>query len=122
MDDIQISGRHARFIEMAATLAANKAIGEQRHGAIVVGGGRILGKGFNDESRGRHAEHSCLNKNWASEMKGAILYIARIRATQRFGMSRPCEQCLQLIREYGIRSIVYTTNNIENPIAMETWP
>jgi pyrimidine deaminase RibD-like protein len=124
MEDAQIiGGRHSRFIEIAAMLAQTRAVGVQRHGSVVVKGGRILGKGFNDESRGRHAEACALGQGtWVNQLKGSILYIVRLRNTQKYGMSKPCINCLKLIREYGISQIVYTTNDVNNPIVLEKWP
>lgn len=124
METIQnISGRHSRFIEIATILAQNRASGVQRHGAVVVKGGRILGKGYNSYLRGTHAEECALGEGtWINQLKGATLYVIRLRKQQKYGMSRPCPECMELIRECGIRQIIYSTNDLNNPIAMEKWP
>jgi pyrimidine deaminase RibD-like protein len=122
-DYAQIAGRHSRFIEIATILAQTRAIGVQRHGSVIVKGGRILGKGFNDETRGRHAERCALGQGtWVNQLKGSILYVVRLRNTQKYGMSKPCDNCMKLIREYQISQIVYTTNDVNNPIILEKWP
>jgi pyrimidine deaminase RibD-like protein len=118
-----VGGRHSRFIEIATNLAITRAEGVQRHGAVVVKGGRILGKGANCYVRGMHAEECALGEGtWINQLKGATLYVVRLRKQQKYGLSRPCPECMKLIRQYGIRQIIYSTNDVNNPIVLEKWP
>jgi tRNA(Arg) A34 adenosine deaminase TadA len=39
------------------------------------------------------------------------LYVYRIRKTKEFGMARPCPSCMQAIKDFGIRTIFYTTDD-----------
>ncbi len=114
----QVSPKHSRFIEIAANMAKSVPF-NHRHGAVVVSGGRILGKGFNDYIRNRHAEICAMGKSWASELKDATLYIVRLRKEQPYGLSRPCPECLKSIRAAGIKRIVFSTNDPSNPIVEE---
>lgn len=117
-DDGSQIGRHARFLAIALRMAG-ASTGNHRHGAVIVSGGRIIAKGCNNYTHERHAEVCAIGKNWLSNLKGAIIYIARIRKNQPSGMSRPCPQCMQAIKLAGIKKICYTTDDINNPIAIE---
>ena len=45
------------------------------------------------------------------DMKRTTMYIARKLNIEGFGNSRPCPACMAMIRDAGIRKIVYTTEN-----------
>jgi len=113
-------GRHLKFLKMAAKQAL-KVPYNQRLGAVVVSGGRLLSRGFNDYTRNMHAECSALIKLWPSNCKGATLYVARLRKEQDWGMSRPCPECQKKIRELGIKEVIFTTNDVNQPFAIEVF-
>ena len=106
-------------------------------GAVLVKGHKIISSGCNSSDRtdpiqakldsekygvecpGRiHAETDCLlpfikkRKN----LNGAVLYVYREHKDGTLAMSRPCSSCMQLIRQCGIRDIVYY---VEGGIARE---
>ena len=57
-----------------------------------------------------HAEISALLR----AVKGDTLIVVRVmRKGERYSCSYPCEKCLQYIREYGIRKVIYTGWNGE---------
>ena len=56
-----------------------------------------------------HAEFNVL-KRIEDGSKG-VLYIYRETADGKFGLSRPCEFCLRLLKDKGIKKIVYTTKD-----------
>lgn len=110
--------RHDRFLELAYQMAL-KAEGVHRHGTVIVSGGRILGKGSNNYTRGIHSEENALAKNWLSNFKGATVYNVRIRKEQKYGLSAPCKHCRELLLAAGVDRIIFTTNDKLNPIAFE---
>jgi hypothetical protein len=44
-------------------------------------------------------------------VRGNTVYVARIDRSGRTRMSRPCGECMDNLRERGIRRIVYTTDS-----------
>jgi len=113
-----VSNKDRRFIAMALKLALG-CHRQHRLGAIVVKGGRILGKGFNVFETRRCAEERALDDNWRSELEGATLYVARATRVRACGIARPCAKCQNLIRSLGIGKVFFTTDDPLNPIAME---
>jgi deoxycytidylate deaminase len=70
-----------------------------------------------------HAEIECIKKAskilTKQEFKHSTLYVCRIKWNSTderkrkiiFGMSKPCESCMNAIVEFGIKKIIYTTDN-----------
>lgn len=116
MDTDDSSNKHFRFLRIAVKLAQTVPF-VHKFGCVVVKGGRILSTGKNCYENHRHAEVCALSKR--DDLKGAVLYIARIRKEQPFGLSKPCPNCQVAIRVAGISQIVYTTNDSFNPIMCE---
>ena len=116
--ETKISGKYNRFVKMAIKLAETVKF-NHRHGAIVTRGGKVIGKGKNCYDRCTHAETCAIDDNWASEMQGATIVIIRLRKGKKLGMSRPCDNCMAKIRSVGIKRIVYSTNSLEFPLAIE---
>lgn len=109
MDDAS-AGRHSRYIDIAYELAKQVQF-NQKLGCVVTKSGRILSKGYNSYLTGNHAEDCALDGRWKSEFKGAIMYVVRLRKTQRFGMSFPCENCQKKIIALGIKRVYYTDDD-----------
>lgn len=60
-----------------------------------------------------HAEIACLNMIKPYQdvcYKDLELYIVRIRRDGNYGLARPCNACMNLIINRGIRKIYYSTN------------
>jgi deoxycytidylate deaminase len=101
---------------------AKKSKSRNTHGAVVVKGGRILGTGFNkDRNHPRvvspehiktdcsyHAEQVAIKES-GQNVKGARIYVARVNRHGEDRDSEPCPRCLTLIKEVGIKKIVYTS-------------
>lgn len=91
-----------------------------KHGAVIVKGGRVLSVGLNKfrnhptiipneyikTSCSTHAEIDALRK--VSDVRGAVMYIARVNKSGQHRLSRPCNYCYEAIREAGISKIVFT--------------
>lgn len=101
---------------------ARKSIARNTHGAVVVKGGRVLGTGWNrdrnsptiiDPDRIKqdcsyHAEEVAIREA-GSNLKGAVIYVARINKQGKDRDSKPCIKCSSLIKEAGIKRVVYTS-------------
>jgi pyrimidine deaminase RibD-like protein len=68
---------------------------------------------------GIHAEIHAFNKLNPGELRGATVYIVRLRKEQPYGLSRPCSDCEVILRNAGVDKIVYSTNDPFNPITVE---
>ena len=60
-----------------------------------------------------HAEINCISqlKHLDINFSKVKLYIYRIRKDRPYGIARPCPSCMAAIKDLGIRSIYYTTND-----------
>ena len=55
-----------------------------------------------------HAEHAALKALRGVNLKGAVAYVARIYKNGEPAMSQPCPRCTQLLRDAGIRKMIWT--------------
>lgn len=100
---------------------ATKSTSRQRHGAILVKGGRVIGTGFNKDRNNPyfvspehikthcsvHAEIDAIrDAGW--NVKGAVLYIARVNTRGQDRYSKPCTRCEVVITETQIKKVIYT--------------
>lgn len=80
---------------------------EFKHATLVIKGGAVVSIGANIESR--HSEFVALNRLWPSKRKGCSIINIRIRKDGSFGQSRPCSDCIKLLKANGIRKFSYST-------------
>lgn len=96
---------------------------KQRHGALVVSGGRTLAVGVNSYTNrqgtpGVGPEHFSIHAEAAAlraipediDLRRATLYVARLSKGGNVALSRPCPSCQALMKERGIKKCVYTTS------------
>lgn len=93
-----------------------------KHGSVIVKGGRVISTGINKErSHPRivssehikdhcsvHAEIDAIKK--AKDVSGATIYVARVNKRGVARDSRPCNRCYEVIKNNGIKKIIYTTS------------
>lgn len=116
----KLSKSEESFLSVARYLA-KKSTSRQKHGAIIVKSGRVLGTGFNKTTNNpyivspehikshcsRHAEIEAIrDANW--NVKGAILYVARVNKQGADRNSRPCIRCEVVIESSQIKKVIYT--------------
>ncbi|MEA3306624.1 MAG: bifunctional diaminohydroxyphosphoribosylaminopyrimidine deaminase/5-amino-6-(5-phosphoribosylamino)uracil reductase RibD [Elusimicrobiota bacterium] len=70
-------------------------------GAVIVKGGRIIGKGYHKEYGKAHAEINAM-KGAKESLKGAIIYVT-LEPCSTYGKTPPCTEAL---RKAGIRRVV----------------
>jgi len=125
MDKMKISKSWKRGFDTATAASMHStgsAVG-QKLGASLYAGSNLLAIGFNDWTRTSkhaqydtyngnvHAEVMCLVRRWHYEKsKNLILYVSRTTTNAqqtivKYGCSRPCEKCMNLVREYGVRRV-----------------
>ena len=59
-----------------------------------------------------HAEDHAL-RQMRHDARGCVLYVARLLRTGQVALAKPCAACQQLIREAGVKRVVYTINDNE---------
>jgi deoxycytidylate deaminase len=108
------------FLNLAKKMAFLSS-GDYRLGSVVIKAGRVLAKGinryWNSNSLSKeffkfntvHAEMDSLGKLERENIKGTILYVARVRKDGSFGCSKPCSRCQKALKALGVRKIVYST-------------
>lgn len=113
-----LSNRDRSFLSLAMELSLKSDM-KQRHGAVIVRGGRVLALGWNlmkndpnnvsDEHAkmfcSMHAERMAIAK--CRKAAGATIYIARNKSGKA-RHSKPCAECSYAIVQAGISRVVYT--------------
>ncbi len=125
------SRRHAYYLEIA-TQEAQKSTLSQRHGAVIVLNNKVVATGYNKTELSRkklllwygpkkcndsgfiHAEYDAIYdlitrtrhtfKNTRIRRKKLDIYIAKSTHYN----SKPCKDCLNMLRAFGIARIFYT--------------
>ena len=114
-----MSKQQQRWLNAAIELAKNSNC-RQKHGAIIVKGGNVLGMGVNknrnhptitDPSHIKMGCSTCAErvaiKN-AGNVKGATVYVARVNNLGQPMYSRPCDRCTKVMIRAGIKAVIYT--------------
>ena len=115
-----LSRSEQSFLSIARYFAA-KSESRRKHGAVIVKSGRVLGTGFNKDTNdpiivspehikshcSRHAEIEAIrDANW--NVKGAVLYVARVNNFGQDRDSKPCTRCQVVIEETQIKKVINT--------------
>jgi deoxycytidylate deaminase len=115
----KLSNRQVGWLARAGVVAELSGY-KHRHGAVIVQGGSVVSVGVNrvrnhpdnvcDPKREAsvHAEVAAIRGARGACLRGATLYVARVRKGGEFGLSRPCVNCLEEIGRVGIRKVVYS--------------
>ena len=116
-----LSNRDRSYLSVARYLA-NKSVARNTHGAVVVKGGRVLGTGWNKNRNhpaivspehiktdcSYHAEEVAIREAGEDNVRGAIIYVARVNKNGQDRDSKPCPKCASLIEQVGIKRVVFT--------------
>lgn len=110
-----------------AARLAQQSTCNQRHGAIIVRGGSVLGTGINmmkndpdtpgldaKTQSSVHAECAALKSVRGKNLKGAVLYVARVNKRNAPMMSKPCPNCEEELKRRGVVKLVWTLDNSKN--------
>lgn len=117
-----LSNKDRSYLSVARYLA-KKSVARNTHGAVVVKGGRVLGTGWNKNRNhpaivspehiktdcSFHAEQVAIREAGEDNVKGGIIYVARVNKHGFDRDSKPCALCSKLIKKVGIKRVVYTT-------------
>lgn len=108
---------------MAAIMASRSIVENFKIGAVLVKSGNAVSFGLNSYYRTNkiatryfskaptypsiHAECDVLHKAGGKAHRGSTIYLVRLTKTG-FGSSRPCPTCMQMLKDYGVRKVVYS--------------
>jgi len=67
--------------------------------------------GFSEDKCYLHAELATLLKARTKQVD--ILYVARIMKNNHTGLAKPCNACMEAIKAYEVRKVVYTISDNE---------
>jgi deoxycytidylate deaminase len=117
-----LSKRDKAYLSVARYFAT-KSAARNTHGAVVVKGGRVMGTGYNKNRNSPmivspehiktdcsyHAEEVAIREAGEDNVKGAIIYVARVNRHGNDRDSKPCAKCSALIERVGIKRVVFTS-------------
>jgi len=127
----RLTRQQQSFLTRAARFAQDSRV-SQRHGALVVKGGSVLSYGINSytnnprmfpvdhfakgklrhrdraKSISVHAEIAAMRGVSPDQLRGAIIYVARITASDELGNSAPCENCADELLKAGVKRVIFT--------------
>ena len=115
--DDTISNNDISFLSATAKIAVTSQY-RFRIAAMIVKSGRVLGADVNlpkitpstpPNRVSTHAEIRVLKNT--RNVRGATLYVARLRSKDIPALAKPCSWCMQEILDSGISRVVFTTNN-----------
>lgn len=115
-----LSKSEQAYLSLARYLST-KSTSKQKHGAVVVKSGRVIGIGYNkrrnnpDSVSPEHIKTHCSThaeidaiRDAGWKVKGAVLYVARVNSSGKDRNSKPCERCEVVIEETQIKKVIYT--------------
>lgn len=74
--------------------------------------------GRNNKSICLHAEIDaiveCCDWLWFDELKGSIMYIARVKRDGSLGLAKPCSGCFRALVHFNIKEVYWTENEKSN--------
>lgn len=125
------------YLDIAKTVSKRSSCLKRHYGAVIVNNNEIVSTGYNGPARGEphcktctkkdghkdmdeyfscpaiHAEQNCIISAARTEMLGGTLYLAGFEADGTENKNAcPCEICLRLIKNSGIKQVVNSTGII----------
>lgn len=76
-----------------------------RHATLVIRGGAVIASACN--TLDRHAEKRAIMKLWPNYARGSTIINLRLTRTG-FGLARPCDECMELLRKEGVAKVIYS--------------
>lgn len=114
------AARASRYLTKLVGIARERSTCTQKHAALIYRAGKVLSVGINKlhndpsnwidiEGISTHAEIDAIRKvKDKSQLRGAVLYVARVSKGGNVALSKPCHRCQQVIEEVGIKKVIHT--------------
>lgn len=115
------------MLALALLESAKSSHDRVKIGAVIVRGGKVVGKGFNttkshplqlyyNQKAGRlapksscHAELAAIINAGRNDLSGATIYVARFDRVGQLANCRPCRACQLALDRAGIKDVKFTT-------------
>ena len=105
------------FFRMASITAQEAENMRIKVGAVISKSGNLIATGHNQRkshpsitTHYMHAEAAAiLSRRWDGGLRNCIIWVFRQRADGTPAISKPCPDCMKMIRESGIKRVYYTT-------------
>ena len=118
------------YLDIALAVAARSPCLKKHYGAVIVNNGEIISTGYNGPARGEphctvctkighnkdmeeyatcpavHAEQNAIISASRRDMIGGILYLAGVDANGNRVNAKPCEICMRLIKNSGLKMVI----------------
>ena len=107
-----------KFFKICEKLSYKSNHSQHRLGCVIVKKNRIVGLGFNSNKTSPHSpdKFKTIHAEWDAtcgvslkDLKGSTAYILRIRKDGSYGIAKPCESCLSILKHCGVEQVCYTT-------------
>lgn len=118
---MKFTNHDAKYLELAIKEAEKSEL-RAHVGCVAVVSGKVVAKGHNNyrtyskdgliqETCSCHAEIDALRKCYKRNiMKKISLYIARVTYAGDLGCSAPCEECIEKMKLFDIKTLTYFDN------------
>jgi deoxycytidylate deaminase len=107
-----------RMFYLAKNISKLSSHPKHRMGAVIVDKGTPISVGCNQckshplaKWNGLHAEVQAIHTSGKNRIRGSSVFIYRERKSGLPAMARPCCDCMNALREFGVRWVYYTTND-----------
>ena len=107
-------------ILLYAKEAARKSVGRFRLGAVIFKKNAIISSGYNKPGKtspkspapfkSLHAEFDAIVGNSRDSIRGASIYVHRLKRNGNPGLAKPCQYCAGMLLGLGIKKILYSEN------------
>lgn len=106
-----------KFLKLCHKLSSYSDHHQHKMAAVVVRKNKVVSVGWNSlkthpksphAHKTQHAEFSAIKQLSPEQLEGATIFVYRAHADGSLANARPCQSCLRLIIEVGIRKIIYT--------------
>ena len=109
----------SKFIQMAIDEAWKSDHRHFKHGAILVSGKCVISLGHNQPIRNHfcfksvHAEMQTIleAKRKKVNLKNCHLYVVRLSNTGETLLSKPCQICMNILRNNKVKHVIYSLDN-----------
>lgn len=108
-----------KYFEIARKLSFKSDYETHKLGSCVVKGNKLLGLGFNKKKthpksnsrfKNIHAELSAILNCQQENLYGCDIYVYRENKKGELSLSKPCNCCLEIIKQVGIRRVYFSTD------------
>lgn len=112
-----VQSMKSKFFKLCKKLSTCSDHHQHKLGALVCNKKKILGVGFNQlrthtksphKFKSTHAEFAAINSCKPEDLRGATLYVYRENRSGEAVNAKPCESCMTLILEAGIKKVYFS--------------